>query len=353
MKPLRSLFNKDEHLNGIIFDSISDPDVRITLASALRRTRVSDLDARLRHHESAPRAIGTLVRDLVRREGREPGSDIDRLERGWSNWSAVSSRLNIRPWGASTSLRAGLASGYLDTGGLTQNGVELLSQVFRMANSSSLRRSTLRVLFAESRDGLSTEEERAEVDGVEGYVERAWERANAIKFSCSYGYELTPSDPDRRRLEELVGDLTEADELLPPGVFRHLGLLPTPRFQAFTTLVQEDLEAWWRGSDESAFRRVMTRLVRLLDREGLSAGDSDQRTIDILVSIPSIGIAAATAWALGDVARLGAAASSPIGATMGALGTLAAVHATRRFRERHKRQIIARLVEYGLAARAS
>jgi hypothetical protein len=95
----------------------------------------------------------------------------------------------------------------------------------------------------------------------------------------------------------------------------------------------------------------MSRLVRELSRENPGTVNNSDKIVDLLVSIPNITAGTFTTWALQHLAGLGTTLSAPGGATIGVLGTIASVYATRRFRSQPERHTTARVVEYCLTSR--
>ncbi|MGO4430611.1 hypothetical protein AB4Z54_70560, partial [Streptomyces sp. MCAF7] len=59
-----------------------------------------------------------------------------------------------------------------------------------------------------------------EIGRIETFTERAWERAAALSYQCSYAYETDAADPNTERFTSLVSRLHSDDEILPPGAFR-------------------------------------------------------------------------------------------------------------------------------------
>lgn len=104
-------------------------------------------------------------------------------------------------------------------------------------------------------------------------------------------------------------------------------------------------------SDRDALRRVMSRLIRELNRENPGHADSNDKIVDLLVSIPNIAVGTFSTWALEHAAGLSAALSTPSGGTVGVLGTIASVYATKRLRSQPERRTTARLIEYCSASR--
>jgi len=344
---LRNLFVRDDHLHGVVFDSLPDPVTRHTLARRLRSVDSHVLDDRLRHATSPARAIAGMLRELLRAEGLEPGEGIDRLERGWRNWSDISeTRIRLKPWSPFASPFQGIMLGYFNTSRLGDEARDLLRQVCILAHQGKVYRSDLRLLFERARSNPSDRTHMEEISRVETFTERAWERAAALSYQCSYAYETGASDPNAERFTSLVSRLHSDDEILPPGAFRRIGMLPHESFQKVTTAKREELDRWWTSGDVDALRSTLVSLTNELDKASDPVDPEKQKAADLFVAVPGIGAGALAALASQDL--LGETIATALASTIGSLGTVSALYATRYFRSRKTRSSAERLVEYCL-----
>jgi hypothetical protein len=145
-------------------------------------------------------------------------------------------------------LLSGLAYAYPGPQELEGVSHDLLTEIIRRCQLGPIYRTDLRFLFSKARRSADDPAQQGEIDWLEAYIEQAWERSVAINCDCSYGYE---PDTDARypsRFTKLIAEMADDDEFLPGGVFRHLGVFPTAKYQAFATLMQDDLQQWWQSA---------------------------------------------------------------------------------------------------------
>jgi hypothetical protein len=351
---LRAMMLRDSHLHGLVIDSISDARIRKTIALSLRGMETAVLDEHIRRSGSVALGITKLLREILHREGLEDDGELDRLERGWRNWSSVlDSRIRLKSWHRPTRYAEALGYGYMTTENLVDEDWELLADLHRLASVNPVYHSDVRLLFSRARTSTASTTRLHEIDRIESFAERGWDRAVALEYECSYAYEPAVDEPAWDRLSGMISNLEESDEFLPPGIITRLGLLPTEKFQAIIGLSYDDLNDWWNLRSEAALRRFMGRLERELEALASTGDDFDQKVVDLLISIPSIAVGSAAAWGLDHLAGLGSGLGEPVGTAVGALGTLAGVYATRRFRTRPQRNAVQRLVEYCLVSRGA
>jgi hypothetical protein len=340
-------FRRDDHLHGFVFDSISNQQHRTLIAQKLRQTKVDVLDRYLLRTEHASQAIFNLVNDILRSEGVESTADMARIERGWSNWRAILGKeIILKPYMRSNHVAHGIAAGYIDSSQLGTYGSSVLAELLQTAVARDRPfRSDMSLVLQRAALEAGSAADLRDVSRIRRFAFTGYNRALALDYSCTFGYEPHADDPAAPRLEAHLATLGDAAEILPPGLLKSLAALPDDRFQIFSANAHDDLQKWWSRRDELAVKRVFSLLTRELEQVGVS-GQSDTKVAEILLTVPITGLATGASLVADLVPGIDAPWAGAIGGAVGALGTLAGLYATRRFKSRPRRDAEARLLEY-------
>lgn len=342
-----------ETLNGFPFTAISDGTIKQALVLRLSQTPARQLDDRLAAHPGdVPGAVCSLLRDILRSEGLDPGV-TELFESGWSRWLDAERRglLRYTRWDSSA---YDFGGAFRDTppidpdGDLgTDVGRETHRRLIDSLTSGATQGSDALAILDEARDIATAPDEAVEVLTIRRWFFEIRYRAFGRQHRS---WTALKDDPNARpvgphaRLTRLIGEVDEPPQpggrllLVPEEVMPGLLTMGGADFRAFLAENRPDLETWWNDEDQHGLERSVESF---LSRAGHPTTKAE-RPSEIMV----IGTLTAALGLAGATASLGTLPQYMPGVVFDFVNTLALVVGPalrgRRTKSRATRRVVER-----------